>query len=275
MAKDKSQIEELIEMGLGLELFRSPEGDPYATLESGARTTCVPLKSGDFSRHLRAAYRAKHKHGVNGNSLREAVEELTHHALEHGDVHQVYIRTASHGGMCYLDLADAHGTVIRTDGDGWQVDPSPPVRFMRPSSMQALPMPEPDGELPILWQFLNVPEQDRLLMIACLVALLHHPGPYPVLIFEGGQGSGKSTATRATRRLVDPHGHLVRRKPRDERDVRATLENGYVLAYDNLDRVPDWLSDVFCTLATGGAFGGRCLYQDRKKARVTFSAPYC
>jgi putative DNA primase/helicase len=38
-----------------------------------------------------------------------------------------------------------------------------------------------------------------------------------------------------------------------------------------LDRVPDWLSDVFCTLATG--FGGRSLYQDTEESARYFQRP--
>jgi hypothetical protein len=42
--------------------------------------------------------------------------------------------------------------------------------------------------------------------------------------------------------------------------------NGWVQAYDNLSRVPPWLSDAICRLATGGGFATRELYTNREEA---------
>ena len=38
--------------------------------------------------------------------------------------------------------------------------------------------------------------------------------------------------------------------------------NGWVLAYDNLSGIPDWLSDGLCRLATGGGLSTRRLYEN-------------
>ena len=38
--------------------------------------------------------------------------------------------------------------------------------------------------------------------------------------------------------------------------------NGWIVAFDNLSYVPDWLSDGLCCLATGTGFGTRTLYSD-------------
>lgn len=38
--------------------------------------------------------------------------------------------------------------------------------------------------------------------------------------------------------------------------------NGWILAFDNVSKLPDWLSDTLCRLATGGGFGTRKLYSD-------------
>lgn len=273
MAINQGQVEDLVEIGMGLDLFRSSEGLAYASFTSGGRTVNAPLGSSEFRRHLRAAYRARHKRGANSNALKEALEDLAHHAHEQGKVHDVFVRTASHGDTCYLDLADGSGTVVRIDGGGWRVDPTPPVRFERPAAMHPLPIPESGGDLDALWRFFNLGEQDRLLMIACLVCMLRHPGPYPILVLEGGQGTGKSTTTRVVRNLVDPHALLIRRRPREIRDLEAALANSYVLALDNLDRLPDWLSDALCTVATGGVIGGRELYETTKESGRNYQRP--
>ena len=38
--------------------------------------------------------------------------------------------------------------------------------------------------------------------------------------------------------------------------------NSWVLAFDNVSSVPDWLSDAFCRLSTGGGLATRMLYTD-------------
>jgi hypothetical protein len=42
----------------------------------------------------------------------------------------------------------------------------------------------------------------------------------------------------------------------------VAANNGYLIAYDNLSDLKDWLSDMLCRLSTGGGFGTRQLYTD-------------
>ena len=46
--------------------------------------------------------------------------------------------------------------------------------------------------------------------------------------------------------------------------------NGWVISFDNLSRIPHWLSDALCRLATGGGFSTRELYTDSEE--VLFDA---
>ena len=55
----------------------------------------------------------------------------------------------------------------------------------------------------------------------------------------------------------------LRALPRSEHDVFIAAHNSHVLAYDNASGLPDWLSDTFCRLATGGGFSTRELYTDQ------------
>ena len=42
----------------------------------------------------------------------------------------------------------------------------------------------------------------------------------------------------------------------------VAAKTSHVLHYDNCSHLPDWLSDAFCRLATGGGAGKRKLYTD-------------
>jgi hypothetical protein len=49
--------------------------------------------------------------------------------------------------------------------------------------------------------------------------------------------------------------------------------NGWVLNYDNLSFMPDWLSDDFCRLSTGGSITTRALYTDSDEAILRAKRP--
>src|SRR5690606_22624874 len=88
-------------------------------------------------------------------------------------------------------------------------------------------------------------------------------GPYPLLALFAEQGSGKSTAGKLIRSLVDPNSAPLRSEHRDARDLMIGANNSWCLAYDNLSFVPSWLSDALCRLSTGGGFATRELYTDQ------------
>ena len=95
-------------------------------------------------------------------------------------------------------------------------------------------------------------------------------GPYPVLHLTGEQGSAKSTLARMVRSLIDPSSAPLRTAPREERDLMISAQAGWTLVFDNLSFLPQWLSDAFCRLATGGGLSTRELYTDSEE--VLFDA---
>jgi putative DNA primase/helicase len=103
-------------------------------------------------------------------------------------------------------------------------------------------------------------------MVAWLVATLRPGSPFPILVLQGEQGSAKSTAGRMLRMLIDPAKPADRARPRDERDLAIAARNAWVLSYDNLSGIPDWLSDAFCRISTGSGFATRALHTDTEEA---------
>jgi hypothetical protein len=53
--------------------------------------------------------------------------------------------------------------------------------------------------------------------------------------------------------------------------VAAT--NAWMLAFDNLSHLPEWLSDALCRLATGGGFGTRALFTNQEEALFDAQRP--
>jgi hypothetical protein len=86
----------------------------------------------------------------------------------------------------------------------------------------------------------------------------------------GEQGACKTTLGRLAQRLIDPNAADLRSEPREVRDLMIAARGSWLVAYDNLSHVPQWLSDALCRLATGGGFGTRQLYTDEEE--VIFNA---
>ena len=131
--------------------------------------------------------------------------------------------------------------------------------------MQALPDPV-RGELAAEANFrrlINSHDGNELILIkAWLLAAMRPKGPYPILSINGQHGAAKSSVSRALRLLIDPNKAPVRALPKDERDLFIASENSLIQCLDNVSRVPDWLSDTFCQLSTGGGFATRELHSD-------------
>jgi hypothetical protein len=45
----------------------------------------------------------------------------------------------------------------------------------------------------------------------------------------------------------------------------VTAVNGWLLTYDNISEIPNWLSDSLCQLVSGGGFAARALYSNDER----------
>jgi hypothetical protein len=187
---------------------------------------------------------------------------------------KVHVRIAEHGGRIYLDLADEQWRAVDIGPDGWRVVECPPVRFRRPAGILPLSVPEQGGSIEALNSFLNLPSRnDFVLIVAWLLAALRAGGPYPLLAISGEQGSAKTVLSKLLKALIDPNAAPVRSLSREERELMIAANNGYLLAFDNLCGLPNWLSDALCRLATGGSFAVRQLYTNDEEILFEAARP--
>jgi len=254
----------------GAPLFHTPDGVAYADIEVNGHRETWPIKSQSFKRWLRRRFYEATGGAPNSEALQTAIGMIESVAMFDGDERSVYLRVAADGNVLYIDLANSDWQAIEIDATGWRVISRPPVRFRRAAGMLALPRPERGGSVEALRDFLNVKDGDFVLTVAWLLAALRNTGPYPVLTVSGEQGSAKSTCSTILRALVDPNTAPLRALAREDRDLFIAATNGHVLAFDNISRLPTWISDTLCRLATGGGFAVRQLYTDQDE--VLFDA---
>lgn len=245
-------------------LFHSGD-NCFATLAVREHYETHALNSRGFRRWLTKIFFERCGKATSGEAIKSAITTLEGFARFECEERDVFVRVAPHDGKVYLDLCDESWRVVEVGRQSWCVIESKdcPVRFRHAHGMVALPTPEHGGRMTELRPFVNLASDDDFILAASwLVGALHPSGPYPLLILHGEQGSAKSTTATVLRNLVDPNLAPRRTAPREARDLMIAANNGFVCSFDNLSSLPDWLSDVFCRLSTGGGFGTRSLYTD-------------
>ncbi|MCF6096775.1 hypothetical protein L1766_07160 [Thermovorax subterraneus] len=278
----ETQAQQIANLALaaGVELFHDPQGKAYATIPINGHKETWPITSrgsGPFRSWLRRLFFEKYRRPPGNQTLQDAIGVLEAKAQFDGPEYAVNIRIAQNAGKVYIDLANENWQIVEiTPGYGWRIIEAHecPVKFIRPKGMLPLPEPKSGGTMDDLRRFLNiVSDDDFKLIVAWLLAALRPQGPYPILMLEGEQGTGKTTAARVLRSLIDPNVSPVRTPPKDERDLAINATNNWVVCYDNLSGIPIWLSDALCRLSTGGGFSTRQLFTDDEEVILEACRP--
>ena len=259
----------------GLDLWHDADHAAYASIELAGHVEHWPLKSAAFKRWLANLSRLQTGQVLSGSTLDDVVRTIEAIAINERPRHTPFLRAARLDGRIYLDLCDDGWRSVEVDAQGWRVVGRPPVKFVRTPAMRALPEPIADeGGIEALRALLNVKsDADFKLVVAFLVMAFRGIGPFPVLVVNGEQGTGKSFFTRMIRSLVDPSAAPIRAAPKDDRDLIVSAMNSFVLAFDNLSGVANWFSDSICRIATGGGFATRQLHTDRDEMITEVQRP--
>lgn len=201
------------------------------------------------------------KKAPNREALSNTINTLEGRAQFQGLCQEVYTRVAEHDGNVYIDLTNPGHQVVEIDSTGWRVLDNPPVKFRRSTGMLPLPQPVTTGSLEKLRPLINSEgDETWVLDVAWLVGAMNPSGPYPISVDLGEQGAAKSTRQLIKRSTIDSVKAPLRSTPRDTRDLMIAARHGWIICFDNLSYLPDWLSDSFCRLSTGGGFATRQLY---------------
>lgn len=242
-------------------LFHDRHGTPHAAVRTGRRTEPLDLRSRQFDLWLRRALRTAGL-PTTRRERRELCDELEAVALFEGPTEGVFVRVAGNAAAIQVDLGGEDDDAITVTPTGWRVVRTPPVRFKKVATTMTLPRPTTDGSAGHLRRFLNVTDDQFIAIVGWIITALRPVGPYPVLILQGEQGTGKSAAAKIIASLVDPRRPALRSAPKSERDLAVAAQRAHVLAFDNLSGLTSAMSDALCRLSTGGGLVTRKLYTD-------------
>ncbi len=265
----------LVALAEEIELFSSESDDSYATISVNGHNETWAIESKTFQSWLGKRYYQIHNQAPSKYALEEAIGMLDGEAKFGFECEkkQVFTRIAESDDAIYLDLANEKWEALKITCNGWEVVSDYPVKFRRTKGMKPIPAPVKGGSLNELDKFLNIHDDDLVLVKAWLIACLKPKMPYPILVLHGEQGSAKSTAAQVLCELVDPNEASLRSEPRNEQDLAIAATNRLVVAFDNLSGIKNSLSDASCRISTGGGFGTRKLHTDAEEKISTLQNP--
>jgi hypothetical protein len=241
--------------------WHSPEQVAFVTFPVNSHCENWRVRSDAFKRWLTGrAYR--HNGAVPGaQAVEDVIRFLEGKSINDGPERAPFRRTGERDGKIYVDLGDASWRVIEIYAGGWRLLENHDLPNIRSAAMQALPEPIVADNGAELFPFVNVASEDEYkLVVAWLVAALRPRGPYPILLIQGEQGSGKSILSRLLRSIIDPNTAPIRAAPKDEEDLIVAAKNGHVIALDNVSKIDPIMADALCRVATGGGFSTRVKY---------------
>lgn len=273
-----SQRDALLSVADAAQVWRTPEGETYATVPVAGHVEHHAIKSQSFKDWLLSTLARDYcQNGrpaaANSNTIRDVMAAIEARAFT-GERHKAALRVAGHNGSIYIDLGGSDWSAVEVDRDGWRIVSRPPVPIVRARKTAAFPMPTKPGSLLPLRRLLDrLSDDDFVLLVAWALGALYPSGPFAILTLSGEQGSGKSTMARLARRLTDPTSGDLLQPPGDDRDLIAAARNNRVLAFDNISALRADLADAICRISTGGELGGRALFSDHEQATFRADRP--
>jgi len=276
--KGKKHSDLLIDISQELKYLVTPDEKAYAIIETDEEEHVYGVRGKKFRLWLRKECYLRYRVSPGSQAIQDAVEDIEARALF--DTNSVCcvrcvceLRVQSSKGAIYYDTGRPDFSAIKVTSDGYETIKKPGVYFRRPGSMLSIPELPEEGDIALLQKHLDVDDETFLLILGFLVQALRPSGPYPVLVLYGEQGSAKSTRSEMLKMLIDPSTALLRSTPRNEDDLFVGCYNNWLLAFDNVSYMPQWLSDAYCKISTGGALAKRTHHTNDEETILVAERP--
>jgi hypothetical protein len=257
-----------------VELFHDREKNSYAALPSAEGLVIHRVDGSAFRQWLRHQFYLQAGRPAGSGPVIEAVATIEAIALFSGPEKDVHLRVAGDRNHVEIDLGRADGAVVQISPSGWNVVPRAINRFIRGAGFQELPEPVRGGSLSELQELLGLDDTNFRLLLCFLINALKPGGPYFILIIEGEQGSGKSFFSQVIKMIIDPNEAMRMRMPERDTDLMIQAKEYRLLNFDNASMVKNDMSDMLCSLATGGGVGVRRLYTNGELHVMSYSRPF-
>lgn len=259
--KRDTAIKRLLDFAMQLYYFQNQHGEAYVSIPVSGMLKNVRVESAFFKNYLQTEFFKRYRKPIYTQALYEAIQVLSGKALTEGKKHNTYIRIGKTDEGYELNLLN--GKCVNITKGAIKISP-PTCKFIEPAN--ALPLPEPiinsDGWKK-LRDLINTSDSDFSLALAWLVGCFNMDGELPILNITGErEGVGKTTASRIFKSCIDGSVNPLVPPPKSEDDLLVLCLNNHILAFDNLSKITESMSDALCRVSTGGALAKRKLFTD-------------
>ncbi|MGC2571971.1 MAG: hypothetical protein WA364_10715, partial [Candidatus Nitrosopolaris sp.] len=286
--KDPEAILQLAESN-GDIFFKDTFGQPCALINMTTHVEVVSMDTKRFESHLRRLLkRDLNKRIISKDSLEKAIEALKADAVIEGRKIPLNLRVAwkKKNEVIYYDPTDERWSCISIERDTgtWRILPAgsltdyPITELRNPNSKLIeqpvlftrygqIPQITPEQNYPpdIMQQFIDKctnlrDPKDQLLFKAYLITLFIPEIQHVILLLKGVKGAAKSILETMVKRIIDPSQVELLILNKRQNDFIINLSHNYYNAYDNVRKIPQWLSNIICAATTGAAYSTRTLY---------------
>nr|WP_320193585.1 hypothetical protein [uncultured Desulfobacter sp.] len=256
--------------------FHNQDREPFVSFEHDGHTEVYSLQSTGFLEWAGYTFFKEMGQTAGETTLKSATDSLSGLAKYEGEQHDTFIRIAKYGDGYVIDRCSDDWSVVHIYPGGWEVLNSSPVKFWRTETMREIPTPLKNnvkGVDDVLWKHLNIPKEDRLLLLAFILECLRPETPFVIIEFLGGQGTSKSTTQSNARDLIDPNAVNLRAAPKTTEEIFVGAANNYIVSFNNLSHLAASMQDALCILATGGGVATREYYTNFGEALMETKRP--
>ncbi len=247
-------------------IFHDQYGVPHVVLPN-AKKNCVKIKSQDFKRWFYRLILKELGYAPGREAVSAATLMLEDYAINDSPKCRLDVRIVSYEDALWYDLGD--GEAVRIDKSGWTITGEIPILFRSFQHQKPQIKPMRGGNIRAVLRFLNIPSDksgsitpDQILTLVWLVFAFVPDFPHPIFTGFGPQGSGKTTAQKIFKALIDPSQMETLSLSDSVREMVQILAHHYFAPFDNLSFLSFDYSDLLCRAVTGDGFSKRELYSD-------------
>jgi hypothetical protein len=258
------------------ELFVDQYGEPYAAVKIGEHTETLNLNHTRFRNWICKENYQQDGSVASSENITNVLNILKAKAEFDGNSKELHLRVAydtkkDETGTArtirttiFYDFTNPGWEAVKITPEGWSVEKAPAIFRRHNAQSQVYPSKDyPPDIFDRFMKLLNIKDEKTKLLIKCYIIALFIPEiDKPILMLHGDAGGAKSTLEELVRTLVDPSSVLTFALPRDISELVQQLDHNYVVYYDNISRMWEWISDQFCRASTGGGSSKRRLYTD-------------
>lgn len=259
MPQTRSQAQHLLDIGRAASPFSSEPGQPFVSVPVGHDSHRVmPLRSIAFRNWLVGCFYRETETTPQSSSILTALQLLEARACAPDlPKEPVFTRLAATPGKVFLDLHNSAGHIVEIGAHGFSQTPNLSICFRDSRSLQPLPDPDPKAgpeALDTLRRLINVPVGAQWTRcLTWLISAFSPSQPFPILVLHGPPASGKSTALRMLRSLIDPGTAPTCPLPSSEKELIALAESNWLLAFDHVHHFDPKVSHGLASLSSGTA----------------------